>query len=51
MRTLSAFTRGMAIPASIVWGLVEFVALQRARWLGKSRISREGAASPMKAVQ
>ena len=31
----AAFIRAVAIPACLVWGLVEFMALQRARLLGQ----------------
>lgn len=31
----AAFIRAVAIPVCLVWGLVEFIALQRARLLGQ----------------
>jgi hypothetical protein len=31
----ASFIRAMAIPVCLVWGLVEFMALQRARLLGQ----------------
>lgn len=33
----TAFFRVMAIPACLVWGVLEFVALQRARLQGKRK--------------
>jgi hypothetical protein len=31
----AAFIRAVAIPVCLAWGLVEFIALQRARLLGQ----------------
>ena len=33
----AAFFRALAIPACLVWGVMEFVALQRARLWGRRR--------------
>jgi hypothetical protein len=30
------FFRAIAIPVCIIWGLLEFVALQRSRWQGRA---------------
>lgn len=41
----ATFFRALAIPACLVWGVLEFFALQRARLLGRSAHAKSEAHS------
>jgi hypothetical protein len=39
MFSRSSFYRVIAVPACVAWGIIEIVALQRARWQQRHKIS------------